>query len=190
MFRSLFGQTDGRINFFAFSAFAMSESKIKIFYRQVDALAEKLSEIHAARLKCKRGCAACCVDEITVFEAEAENIRANHAELLRSEKPHEPGKCAFLDADNACRIYENRPYVCRTQGLPLRWFEEDFEEIFEYRDICPLNEAGEPLENLPEEQCWTIGDFESRLAALQAEFGAGEMRRVRLRDLFSEKENS
>ncbi|MBK7707050.1 MAG: hypothetical protein IPJ30_15135 [Acidobacteria bacterium] len=55
--------------------------------------------------------------------------------------PHTRGACAFLDQD-ACRIYPDRPYVHRTQGLPLRWIEDDLEEAFKYRDICPLNEAG------------------------------------------------
>lgn len=160
---------------------------LRNIYKEVDAKSAKLSEIHAARLNCKKGCAACCVDEITVFEVEAENIRANHEELLKNEKPHNPGMCAFLDEGNACRVYENRPYVCRTQGLPLRWLEEDFDEIIEYRDICPLNEAGEPVENLDENQCWTIGDFESRLAELQTKFGEGGMKRTQLRELFAKK---
>ena len=31
------------------------------------------------------------------------------------------GACAFLDGEGGCRVYPDRPYVCRTQGLPLRW---------------------------------------------------------------------
>lgn len=161
--------------------------KLRSLYGQIDRRAGHLAKTHAERLNCKRGCAACCRDEITVFEIEAENIRANHPELLKDEKPHAPGMCAFLDEENACRIYEHRPYVCRTQGLPLRWIEEDFAETIEYRDICPLNEEGEPVENLNENECWTIGEFEARLAELQSEFDDGEMKRTHLRDLFSDQ---
>lgn len=92
--------------------------------------------------------------------------------------------CAFLDKNDACRIYENRPYVCRTQGLPLRWFDEIEDELVELRDICPLNEEGVPVENLEEEKCWTIGEFESKLAELQKEFGQGKNKRIKLRKLF------
>ena len=158
--------------------------KLKDFYRQVDSLATRLENIHAERLNCKKGCSACCVDGITVFEIEAENIRQNHQDLLKNEKPNDVGMCAFLDKDEACRIYENRPYVCRTQGLPFRWFDEIENELVELRDICPLNEAGEPIETLPENECWTIGEFEAKLAELQKEFGEGEMTRKSLRSLF------
>ncbi len=158
--------------------------KLKEFYAEVKRQTVRLEKIHAERLNCKKGCSACCVDDITVFEVEAENIKQNHIALLKREKPQKKGVCAFLDKNNACRIYENRPYVCRTQGLPFRWFDEIEDQFVELRDICPLNEEGEPIESLEEEKCWTIGEFEAKLAELQKEFGKGKMKRVRLRDLF------
>ncbi len=156
--------------------------ELKKFYEEVDRRVQELETIHAERLNCKRGCASCCIDGITVFQIEAENIKLHHAKLLQEEKPHAIGRCAFLDEANACRIYENRPYVCRTQGLPLRWLDEESE--IEYRDICPLNEIGKPIESLEPEKCLTIGFFESRLATLQSEFSQGKMNRVALRSLF------
>lgn len=158
--------------------------KLTKFYRQIDLLTGKLEKIHAERLSCKKGCSACCVDGITVFEVEAENIRRRHGGLLENGAPREKGMCVFLDKTGACRIYENRPYVCRTQGLPLRWFDEWEDQMAEFRDICPLNEEGEAIENLPEEQCWTIGEFEAKLAALQTDFGDGRLTRISLRELF------
>lgn len=129
----------------------------------------------------------CCVDELTVFEVEAQNIRQSHSNLLQTAVPHSPGACAFLDTDGACRIYEDRPYVCRTQGLPLRWLEEEASGDFvELRDICPLNDEGdvEPIEELPEDECWSIGPTEERLAKLQLQFGQGKLSRIPLRSLF------
>jgi uncharacterized protein len=147
----------------------------------IDRRASQLAAQHGARLKCARGCCACCVDGIRVFAIEAERIRAHHPQLLASGAPHAPGACAFLDDHGACRVYADRPYVCRTQGLPLRWI--DSERAAELRDICPLNETGEPLEQLPESSCWTLGEVEAQLAQLQRELGApGE--RVALRALF------
>jgi Fe-S-cluster containining protein len=155
-------------------------------YAEVDALSNRLAQTHSARLRCGRGCSACCVDDLTVYQIEAENIRLHHTEFLETATPHKKSACAFLDEEGSCRIYEQRPYVCRTQGLPLRWFEEtEDDEIVELRDICPLNEEGEPIENLKEEECWTIGTFEARLADLQHEFDDG-MKRVALRDLFKQ----
>jgi Fe-S-cluster containining protein len=119
-----------------------------------------------------------------VFEVEAERIRTRHAGLLATGEPHARGACALLDAEGACRVYADRPYVCRTQGLPLRWIDEG--RGVELRDICPLNEPGEPLETLSESACWTLGETEARLAELQRDFGrAGQ--RVALRALFERR---
>jgi Fe-S-cluster containining protein len=152
---------------------------------EVDRDARRLALKHADRIQCARGCSGCCLDDLTVFEVEAAVIRDRHAELLADGNPHPKGACAFLDAEGACRIYEERPYVCRTQGLPLRWIDEDAtEDRVEMRDICELNELPDrPVERLPATECWTLGPFESRLALLQTR-GGNPPRRVRLRDLF------
>jgi hypothetical protein len=154
-------------------------------YEDVHRQADRLHALHWARLQCRRGCSSCCVDELTVFGVEAENIRRHHAEFLGHATPHPEGACAFLDESGACRIYEDRPYVCRTQGLPLRWIEERPNGgPVEMRDICPLNEKGEPVETLPADSCWSIGPFEERLASLQCAADSGRLGRVHLRALF------
>jgi uncharacterized protein len=154
-------------------------------HRAIDAAVAPLAATHSARLQCRLGCTGCCVDDLTIFEVEAEGIRRHCARLLAEEAPHPVGACAFLGAAGECRIYAHRPYVCRTQGLPLRWLDEAPDDhVVELRDICPLNDVGEPIEDLPAEQCWTLGPIEARLAALQREQDGGEERRVRLRDLF------
>jgi hypothetical protein len=149
----------------------------------VERVTRRLHVVHAARLQCRQGCSSCCVDDLTVFDVEAAQIRLHHAELLASGVPHAVGACAFLDETGSCRIYAERPYVCRTQGLPLRWSEDGDEGPIERRDICPLNEAGDPIEQLAADDCWTIGPVEERLALLQIAAGPGP-HRMRLRDLF------
>ena len=148
-------------------------------HAEVDRRARVLAESHRERMQCGRGCFGCCVDDLTVFEVEAEKIRAGADLLLASGTPHPPGRCAFVGDEGECRIYELRPYVCRTQGLPLRWLDHEAEA--EYRDICPLNDdEWEPVEELAPERCWTLGEFEEKLAELQR-----DGKRVRLRDLFT-----
>lgn len=148
-------------------------------YEEVAEEVSRLTSRHAERLTCKRGCHDCCVDDLTVFAVEADHIRANAGAVL-DEAPRAEGACAFLDAEGACRIYEVRPYVCRTQGLPLRWVEDDAE----YRDICPLNEEGEPLVQIGATDCFTLGPFEGRLAELQRQYADGAMTRIGLRRMF------
>ena len=154
-------------------------------YAEVDRGAQQLNTLHAARLVCRKGCHECCVEGLTVFEVEAENIRRHHAKLLSRASPCPEGACAFLDRAGACRIYEHRPYVCRTQGLPLRWVNQLPDGLsVEMRDICPLNGQGQPVEDLSAKACWMIGPFEDRLARLQIAADGGELRRIALRDMF------
>lgn len=161
-------------------------TRVTSLHADLDAGVQTLVALHADRLQCRRGCAACCVDDLSVYQVEAERIRANCAEVLASA-PHPPGSCAFLDDCGACRIYRDRPYVCRTQGLPLRWFGEDPNgATVELRDICTLNDSDEPIEELPESSCWLIGPTEERLGALQFELDGGVNERIALRDLFRE----
>jgi hypothetical protein len=62
--------------------------------------------------------------------------------------------------------------------------------MVEWRDICPLNEEGDPVETLEPEACWTLGVFEEALAVLQARADGGAMRRVALRSLFRAAEET
>ncbi len=158
------------------------------FYSELNTEIARVEKLNANRMHCKPGCHDCCVDNITVFEAEAQFIRYYHQNLLLNENPHHKGACAFLDENGLCRIYEHRPYVCRTQGLPLRWVEYEADgTMAEFRDICPLNANNTPVELLPDDQCWDIGPFEQKLADIQMQLRNGNLKRVRLRDLFQNK---
>ena len=140
----------------------------KRLHALIDERASALARELGPRITCHLGCSGCCRDALTVFEVEARLIRTEAADLLATAEPAPPGRCAFLSDAGACRIYEHRPYVCRTHGLPLAWLEEADDEPVEVRDICPLNEAGEPIESLSSEHVWEIGPFEETLQALQA----------------------
>ena len=154
-------------------------------HREVDQRARVISSTLGGCLTCRRGCADCCLDELTVFEIEAEKIRRGCERLLARGSPHPGGRCAFLEPEGACRIYADRPYVCRSQGLPLRWIEEtDAGNLVEHRDICRLSLAETSIDYLPGQACFLIGPFEERLVRLQADAFDGQLRRVPLRSLF------
>ena len=113
-------------------------------YRKVEAFQNNLSAPARSLSQCRKGCSRCCMVDLSVFRIEADSVRKWFRELavgkadeLRSlwsgEKPE--GGCAFL-VNDACTIYEARPLICRTQGLPLRFIEGGQT----FLDICPLNE--------------------------------------------------
>jgi Fe-S-cluster containining protein len=85
---------------------------------------------------CKLGCTACCHTQVSVTEDEAkllahlitdgttvdeDRLRLQHAAGNDSGKfyglKYEDRKCIFLNENGACRIYEDRPSVCRTNAV-------------------------------------------------------------------------
>ncbi|MEE8167115.1 MAG: hypothetical protein V3T64_16230, partial [Myxococcota bacterium] len=79
-------------------------AELDVLHAEIDREAARIATRHGARLRCGRGCAACCLDNLTVSAAEAESIRRKHPELLERAAPHPTSACAFLDGQGACRI--------------------------------------------------------------------------------------
>ena len=161
------------------------EGYIAALHGVIDQLTAPLEAAQAPHRVCARGCNACCVDGLTVFEVEADRIRGEFGALLTTAQPGPLGACAMLGAEGECRVYAARPYVCRTQGLPLRWAEAGPDgRPAERRDVCPKNDPGPgALEALPAERCWAIGPVEGRLQAAQQLRGG--QTRIAIRSLFS-----
>lgn len=85
---------------------------------------------------CKKGCDGCCHTQVSVTEDEAIVLAArikegldidterlkiqmetkNDAEKFFKLK-YQDRRCIFLDEEGACRVYEDRPSVCRTNAV-------------------------------------------------------------------------
>ena len=142
-------------------------NQLRVLHSTIDGRVKVLEEEHQDFMRCKRGCSDCCQDDLTVFSIEAQRIEDFLSESAHRQDftIHPAGSCAFLHPTHkTCQVYEVRPYVCRTQGLPLRFIEETDDGLAEFRDICPLNDDPEnPIEELPAESCWEIGPTEGEL---------------------------
>ncbi len=74
------------------------------------------------KTNCKKGCSDCC-EEISVVPLEFHYLKNEiEGSDIRIEKGL--GRCPFLK-DNLCQIYELRPLMCITQGLPLIMPDEE-----------------------------------------------------------------
>lgn len=121
---------------------------------------EKFAEIHRAQaehMACRSGCHSCCKPDLTLSLLEAEAIRsylaehpetAARAQQAEAEDPFRGKRCSFLAATGDCTIYEARPLVCRSHGLPLQ-FSQPAEPETKIRDACELNFATVKLGELP-----------------------------------------
>jgi uncharacterized protein len=93
--------------------------------RKVDAFFARVAERHGADMQCATGCSDCCHVRLTITGVEAAAIRdhvagwpAARRRALATTGPAD--HCAALDALGRCRIYDARPLVCRSHGVPIR----------------------------------------------------------------------
>ena len=114
---------------------------------------------HRADVQCARGCSSCCVAGLSVCGVEASRVRRALTELGSSVRRKVRAQaadatreqCVFL-VDDACAVYDARPMVCRTQGLPLAYDEGTIPaerlsaRAADGRDLtwCPLNYTAGP----------------------------------------------
>lgn len=120
----------------------------------VDVHAERAATAHD--LACQVGCTACCRQDlhVTVVEADAifawlrEPASADGVPRVHALSPPDGARtqvddhelfddlaagdaCAFLGAGGLCSIYDVRPIICRSHGLPL--------SVEGAVDVCPLS---------------------------------------------------
>ena len=87
---------------------------------KVAAFSEKIFSLHGGEISCQEGCSRCCVEGLSVLPVEAHYIKAGLRQNDLITVPQTvTAHCVFLDSQGACQIYEYRPIVCRTHGLPL-----------------------------------------------------------------------
>jgi len=100
-------------------------SRLEELARKVDAFFARVSVRHATDMQCATGCSDCCHVRLSVTAAEAAAIRGHvttwspaQRRDLASAGPAD--RCAALDPAGRCKIYEARPLVCRSHGVPIR----------------------------------------------------------------------
>jgi Fe-S-cluster containining protein len=115
-------------------------------YRQliarVDALCSAIAAPLGDQITCSAGCSSCCTS-ITIFPVEAAALRemlkmlpAHRAdEILRHVAEHAEGERCPLLSHHHCLLYEARPIICRTHGLPIIYSADGRRSS----DCCPLN---------------------------------------------------
>ena len=142
--------------------------KYKLLLRQINKHSASLEEVHRKHMKCKNGCSLCCID-FSVFPVEFYFILN---ELRNEDTKHEKGEnlntevCAFL-RNNSCTIYQQRPIMCRTHGLPLLYANDsgDYE-----LSACELNFTDFDFEDFTMENTMPQDKYNSQLFVLNRDF--------------------
>lgn len=118
--------------------FTEPQKRARFIYKKVDEeLAKQFQDPMVSQLvQCKKGCSACCHTQVSVTIEEAELLATkvkdglpidwtklfvqasagvSSAQFFRI--PYEMRGCIFLDDEGQCRVYEDRPVVCRTNHV-------------------------------------------------------------------------
>ncbi|MEK9715955.1 MAG: YkgJ family cysteine cluster protein [Candidatus Kariarchaeum pelagius] len=110
--------------------------------------------------KCILDDGGCCTSvHITIHKKEAKEfikiknnnqIPSGHSFQIDEDDPnlytYKSGDdpCMFLDKNQLCEIYENRPTICRT--FPLMWIENKQKLKYYVDTNCPLYDTNTPSE--------------------------------------------
>ena len=112
-------------------------SEYRALVMKVEAFTGAAHERRRADMACTAGCSSCCEAWLSVSPVEAAQIREGLLALSPDARArvvarglHEQAReaaaevgarCAMLESDGRCAIYEHRPLVCRTQGHALSY---------------------------------------------------------------------
>ena len=104
----------------------------KNLLQSIDDQLEDLTGYYGEEVTCFKGCSACCKVPRSVLPLEAEylieNVQLDRGSIERILKnAGDSENCAFLVHD-LCTIYQHRPIICRTHGLPLLYYFDDRKE--------------------------------------------------------------
>lgn len=141
----------------------------KALRNKVDKESNRLTSMHKSQLACKKGCDLCC-ESLKIFPIEFETIQK---ELEGKHIPvkkwtHNFGnKCRFL-VNSVCTIYESRPIICRTQGLPLLYEKQDGTGY--ELSVCQLNFKGVDVNVFSMENALFMPSINSKLFLINQEF--------------------
>ena len=139
--------------------------------KRVDELCGDTAASFASHISCRAGCDACC-RHLSIFAVEAAALRQAlcalpeaDADFIRQKaqqsRPEDP--CPLLH-DGLCLLYQARPIICRTHGLPLLISRDGESGV----DFCPENFR--ELSSIPGSAVIDLDRLNATLAAVNALF--------------------
>lgn len=152
--------------------------RLRELFTKVDVFFERAKARHGEAIVCKAGCDDCCRRRFSVTSIEAEVIRAHVARLSPSERraiaaraaDAESSICPALGEGGRCAIYEVRPLICRSHGLPIRFDAMEGGRRLPMIDACPKNFVGLDLASTDATSVLDQSTLSTILGALDAAF--------------------
>lgn len=140
----------------------------KLLRNKIDNLANHLEKSHKNHIECKKGCDMCCMD-YNIFPLEFYFIVKDLKEkklLPENSSNNKENSCVFL-IKHSCSIYQQRPIICRTHGLPLLFMNEDSDWEL---SACELNFTQFNFEEFTLKNTFPQDKYNSKLFLLNKAF--------------------
>ncbi len=136
---------------------------------EINSISQTLENEHKKHINCKSGCDLCCMD-YSIFPIEfyfiLEKLKKQNPEMDSLEVGKSENECIFLK-DHSCTIYNSRPIICRTHGLPLLYTNDDGEWEL---STCELNFTKYKFEKFTPKNTFPQDKFNSKLFLINKEF--------------------
>ena len=140
----------------------------KLLRTEIDNHSKKIENEHSDQIQCKKGCDMCCMDYSILpieFHSILNDLKENKLipETLAKAKDDE---CIFL-INHVCTIYNQRPIICRTHGLPLLFMNENNDWEL---SACDLNFTDFNFEEFTLDNTFPQDKYNSKLFMLNKKF--------------------
>ena len=172
----------------------MSHKPYETLSDRVDLFHVRVNDSYPEALNCRVGCSSCCHQHLSVVPLEWRRIRAAVESLStasreglarRVQAGRSDPRCPLLGDDERCQVYDARPMICRSHGLPIQI------GIPPVRDVCPLNFTDGPhIESLESDLVLDVERINQMLGLMCTLEGDDPTARVDLFDGLSELLNS
>lgn len=141
---------------------------------------EAIRQRNLGCMECREGCADCCRCRLSITRVEEAYLREGLKRLPPSARDELRARataqvptnemCPALDANGCCQIYEARPLICRSHGVPLR-YRYPVPLIHPSRiDVCDKNFTNIPTKSVPIEDVLDQTSLTGKLAEMDAAY--------------------
>lgn len=147
-------------------------------FLKVDSFFARAKSRSGEAITCAAGCDDCCRRRFSVTTIEAAEVQEALDRLSDEERQRVAARaadaagtaCPALGEDGRCAVYEARPTICRTHGLPIRFTERKGGRSLPVVDACPKNFVGQDLASLDPSTMLDQATLSTVLAALDAAY--------------------
>jgi len=152
-----------------------SIARFDVLAGEVEAKFEAIRQRNQGCMECREGCSDCCRCRLSMTRVERAYLRRGLARLplsvrldLKARATTETEMCPALDANGCCQIYESRPLICRSHGVPLR-YRHPVPLIHPARiNVCEKNFTEVSTKSLPIEDVLDQTSLTAELAEIDA----------------------